>query len=118
MTAVETRTANRLKEMREALAEALSPSRGWERTPGKANSLMRTAEHPTPERIPENWWPGETYTSHEWITFLVFDGGARIVAFHDTARCPWTTRSDRKISLKRALEILRDPGLSDIHLNH
>ena len=116
MTATETRAANRLKDVRKALETALG--QGWERTPGKANSLMRAVDHPTPERIPKNWWPGETYTSHEWITFLVFDGGARIVAFHDTSRYPWLVRSDLKVSLKRALGILRDPELSDVHRNH
>ena len=48
----------------------------------------------------------------------MFDGGARITAFHDTSRCPWVIRQDRKVSLKRALEILSDPGLSDAHTNH
>lgn len=116
MTAAETRAATRVQTVREALELALS--QGWTRTPGKANSVVRTTEHQTPERIPKSWWPGETYTSHDWITFLVFDGGAKIVAFYDTSRCPWVVRSDQKISLKRALEILRDPELSDVHQNH
>lgn len=113
MTAAETRAANRLATVREALELALS--QGWTRTPGKPNSLMRRVEHDTPERIPANWWPGKTYESGEWISFLVFDGGSKIIVFHDTSRCPWVTRQDRKVSLKRALEILRDPALSDVH---
>lgn len=116
MTAAGTRTANRLQSVKDALALALA--NGWERTPGKPNSVMRAVEHRTPERITKNWWPGETYTSCEWVSFLVFDGGARITAFHDTSRCPWVIRQDRKVSLKRALEILSDPGLSDAHTNH
>lgn len=116
MTAAETRAANQLKDVREALAAALA--QGWEKTPGKANSVRRLVEHDTPERIPANWWPGKTYTSVEFFDFLVFDGGARIAAFHKTARCPWIARSDRKVSVKRALEILRDPELSDVHRNH
>lgn len=116
MTAAETRTANRLKSVKDALGLALS--QGWTRTPGKPNSVMRMTEHRTPERIPKNWWPGETYTSYEWVDFLVFDGGAKIAAFHNTSRCPWITRSDQKVSLKRALEILSDQALSDVHQNH
>jgi hypothetical protein len=116
VTAAETGTANRVQSVKDAIVLALS--QGWERTPGKANSLMRATEHRTPERTPKSWWPGETYTACEWVSFLVFDGGARISAFHDTSRCPWVTRSDRKVSLKRALEILSDPALSDVHLNH
>lgn len=53
MTAAETRAANRLKDVREALAAALG--QGWEKTPGKANSVRRLVEHDTPERIPASW---------------------------------------------------------------
>ena len=111
-----TMAANRIKDVKKALATAVS--QGWERTPGRANSLRRMTEHETPERIPKNWWPGEKYHSVEFIDFLVFDGGARITAFHSTTRCPWIARSDQKVSVKRALEILRDPELSDVHQNH
>lgn len=116
MTAAGTRAANRLQAVKDALAAALA--NGWERTPGKPNSVRRTTEHLTPERIPKNWWPGETYTSLEFVDFLVFDGGAKIVSLHKTTRCPWIARSDQKISTARALAILTDPELSDIHLNH
>lgn len=111
-----TRTAKRVQTVKDALVFALA--NGWERTPGRPNSLRRTAEHRTPERIPASWWPGKTYTSVEFVDFLVMDGGASITAFHSTTRCPWIARSDRKVSVKRALEILNDPALSDVHTNH
>lgn len=114
--AAETRAARKLATVREALAFALA--HGWEPTPGKANSLRRTTEHATPERIPKNWWPGKTYTSVEFVDFRVFDGGAKITAFYNTTRCPWVARSDRKVSLVAALAVLNNPELSDVHQNH
>lgn len=111
-----TRAANRLQALQDALAFALA--NGWEITPGRTNSVRRIVKHDTPERIPASWWPGKTYTSTEFITFLVFDEGAAISAFHDTSRSPWVGRADRKVSVKRALEILLNPELSDIHQNH
>lgn len=115
MTAADTRNANCIAEAKAALQLAMT--HGWERVPEKTNTVRRLVEHPTPDRTPKSWWARPTYDSIEFVTLMVHDG--RITgAVYATTRCPWVTRQDRSISVKRALDILRDPQLSDVHLNH
>jgi hypothetical protein len=113
MTAAETRAANRLARIRETVQFALD--HGWERieaAPGVL-SLRRETEHRTPENTPKRWWPGETYTALEFVNLI---GTSSCV--YRTMRCPWVQGQDRPISVKRAMEILSDPALSDVHTGH
>ena len=110
MTAAETRAANQLIRIKESVQFALD--HGWERiasSPGVL-TLRRQSNHQTPVRTPKNWWPGESYTALEFVSLIGTSS-----AIYRTARVPWIAASDRPISIKRALEILRDPELSEIH---
>jgi hypothetical protein len=116
MTAADTRNAKRIAEAKAAIQLALT--QGWERVEGQSSTLRRSVEHTTPQIVRDcGWWPRETYTSLEFVALIVADGRTS-GAVYGTARTFWTGRRDRSISVKRALEILRDPALSDVHLNH
>lgn len=85
------------------LKSALAASPDWEYIGD--NRVRRMSEHPTPENIPAHWWPDATYPTIEIITFL--PRGERVpTAFHWVATCPWVEATKRKISAKRALELV------------
>ena len=103
--------------IREATADA--ETRGWERVSGSYSpTWRRSVEHPTPADVIEyGWWPGETYKSIQFVTFVLYGRERAPKVVYRTSRTYWTPCSDRSISCKRALEILA-ADLDDIHRNH
>lgn len=82
------------------------------------NMVRRMSEHDTPEYAQQHgWWNGDTYASLEFLSFVfhLIPGRAPKVV-HGAHNTPWTTRSDRSISYRRAVELLAQPvHLSDVH---
>lgn len=105
---------DRFEQTQQAATAALT--RGdWVGVPGKANTLRRTVVHETPAfAIEYGWWRGETYESHEFITFLFGSRDRVPTVFYKTHRCPWTNGGAQKVSFKKALEILVS-GTSPVH---
>jgi hypothetical protein len=94
-------------------------AREWVRVPGQYNPMWRrSVEHPTPSFAHDNgWWPGMTYSSHEFVSFILRERTRAPRAVYGTSRVPWTGRTDRPVSFKRALEIL-SAETADVHENH
>lgn len=105
------------EKINEAVADA--ESRGWVRIPGQYNpTWRRSVDHPTPEfAIKNGWWTGATYTSHEFVAFILRDRDRAPSVVYETSRTHWTPKTGRKISFKQALEILAS-DTSDVHENH
>lgn len=104
---------DRVAELKAAITAA--EANGW--TYIGNNTVRRTATHATPQFALDNGWaPGGTYTSLEFLSF-VLRGPSRVPGcIHKTMRCPWVARSDRSISWTRTLELLAQPiDASDIH---
>lgn len=94
-------------------------TRAWERVPGQYNpTWVRRIPHPTPQfAINNGWYPGPTYFSYEFVSFILLGRNRAPKAVYRTSRTPWTPTTDRSVSCKRALEILASPT-ADVHLNH
>lgn len=71
------------------------------------HNTIRYAEWslPTPEGIPSNWWPEETFSRFVFLTIL--PGSAVILG---VAPAPWVGRRDQVITQKRTREILNNPA--------
>lgn len=92
---------------------------GWQRCPGKSNTLRRITRHDTPKTIPSRWWARPTYEAVEFLSFVVADRNRAPKVIHGVGRAPWVGRQDAKISYKRATELLAQPvGESPVHTNH
>lgn len=99
--------ADRLAELQAAALASMA--NGWERCPGKPNTLRRSVEHATPEGTPESWWRLEWYYSVEFLTFTFSDRNRVPKVVYGYSRCPWFARADRSVSFKKSLELLAQP---------
>lgn len=107
---------DRLQQTADAIKDA--QSRGWEYIGN--NTVRRMREHRTPEfAIKNEWYPGETYNSIEFLSFVWHSRDRVPTVLYTTTRSYWTPREKdgQKISFKRALEILASET-SEIHENH
>ncbi len=86
------------------LAQEAAKSGVWEPITGNTLRYSET-DLPTPENLPENWWPEPTYSRHVFLTFI--PGSSVILG---VASSPWTGRQDTSVTQKRAREILADPA--------
>lgn len=104
---------DRVAELKAAITAA--EANGW--TYIGNNTVRRMAEHVTPPFAMDNgWYPGSTYNSLEFMSFLLMGPSRAPKCIHGTVRVPWIMRSDRSISWKRTLELLAQPVTeSDIH---
>lgn len=107
--------ADRFAQVQDTLAEAMT--NGWEKHPDRVNALRRIVEHRTPDHArAAGWWPRETYTSVEFLTFMFTERNRVPKVIHGYSRCPWIVGRDTKISFKRSLELLAQPVAdSEIH---
>lgn len=105
---------NHAAELADLIKEA--ESNGW--TYIGNNTVRRMAEHETPEFAQKHgWWTGSTYASLEFLSFVFPRITGRVPkVVYGTNNTPWTARSDRSISYRRAVELLAEPlHLSEIH---
>uniref|UniRef100_A0AAU7GWW5 Uncharacterized protein n=1 Tax=Streptomyces phage Geonosis TaxID=3158856 RepID=A0AAU7GWW5_9CAUD len=105
---------NRAAEVAELIKAA--ETNGW--TYIGNNTVRRMAEHTTPDYAQHHgWWTGSTYASLEFLSFvfpLITSRVPKVV--YGTHNTPWTARSDRSISYRRAVELLAQPlHLSEVH---
>ena len=97
-------------DYRARLNEALKGAgeHGWEYIGN--NTLRRMSEHVTPQYAIDNgWYPSPTYSTVEFISFVLVSGGKAPKAVYGSAACPWVGRTDNSISFKRSLELLAQP---------
>lgn len=85
-----------------------SAANGW--TYMGNNTMRRRTEHETPAyAINAEWYEQPTYSTLEFLSFLLLEGNRAPKAVYGTGPCPWVGRRDSKISFKRALELLGQP---------
>jgi len=104
---------DRVAELKAAILAA--EANGWQYIGN--HTVRRMAEHVTPQFAVDNGWaPGATYTSLEFLSF-VLHGPSRVpTCIYGTCKVPWLMRHDQKISWKRTLELLAEPvSSSDVH---
>jgi hypothetical protein len=106
---------NRYQEALQAALTAAVESGEWKRLPGTVGTTVR---HSTAHRTPE-WalrpgrfgagaaWPSEEYERHVFVTVVT---GLRWAVILGTSAAPWSRRLDRRVSMRRAVEILADPA--------
>lgn len=73
----------------------------------RVTSPASDVDHPTPEDIPERWWPGKTYRKIFYLSVSVDDQGRISYAETRVSHGPWVSAKDSKVSLTRAIEFLR-----------
>jgi hypothetical protein len=102
-----------IEQLRDRLKAA--EAEGW----SHATSLMavRMTRHDTPKLVLDaDWYPSPTYHCTEILGFT-FTARNRVpvCVYKDRSR-PWVDGTDRRISYKRALELLAQPlAESDFH---
>jgi hypothetical protein len=104
---------DRVAEAQQAIRAAVA--NGWTYMGG--GTVRRTTVHETPrDVIAAEWYTGGQYDTHEFLSF-VFASKDRVPrVIYGVARCPWLSRTDSKVSFRRAKELLAQPlSESDVH---
>jgi hypothetical protein len=99
-----TPTRQRLKD---AIREALA-SGAWERISDSVFTI-RYSERGliTPEDIRSHTWRGDTYNRNVFLSIVTGRSWSLILT---VAPAPWVGARDQKVTFKRALAVLADPG--------
>lgn len=81
---------------------------GWAKVPGRGISVRWDGpEEPTPESIPARWWGETTYRRTLFVEVVV---GRSWTCFLTVSNNPWTDQRVTQIPMRRAVEVLGDPG--------
>ncbi|MGA5819799.1 hypothetical protein ACPC54_18305 [Kitasatospora sp. NPDC094028] len=86
---------------------------GWTLVQTRTGYLAtRTAEHSTPDMIPEAWWGAPTYTDIRHLSIVVISGKVT-AAFTQHRRYPWVGAQEVKVSFKAAIAFLAEGATGD-----